>query len=140
MAKVLMTLRGSQLLSNSWKQELVITDEGVEGEVLRSLKRVKMRLPYDRIAQVNLVRNILRADIEVVNKGGTDNLVIRALPKQDAERARELIEKGMRSSIAQPPSPQSSVADELAKLASLKGQGHITEGEFETQKKRLLGS
>ena len=79
MAKVLMRLSGSKLLSNSWKQELIVTDEGVEGEVLKDFKRIKMRVPFDRIAQVNIVRGMLKADIEVVNKGGADNLVIKAL-------------------------------------------------------------
>jgi hypothetical protein len=82
MAKILMRLTGSVLLSNSWKQELVVTDEGVEGEVLRSLKRVRMHLPYDRIAQVNLIRGVFVADLELVNKGGTGNLLIKALNKR----------------------------------------------------------
>ena len=32
-----------------------------------------------------------------------------------------------------------SVADELAKLAKLKSDGILTDAEFETQKKKLLG-
>jgi hypothetical protein len=51
MANVLMRLSGTIWLSNSWKQELVITNDGVEGEVIQGLKRAKMHLPYDRIAQ-----------------------------------------------------------------------------------------
>jgi uncharacterized membrane protein YdbT with pleckstrin-like domain len=36
------------------------------------------------------------------------------------------------------PAPQVSVADELAKLAALHEQGHLSEAEFEAQKARLL--
>lgn len=36
------------------------------------------------------------------------------------------------------PSPQVSVADELAKLAALHDQGHLSESEFAEQKARLL--
>ena len=141
MARVLMRLSGSKLLSNSWKQELVITDEGVEGEVLKDFKRIKMRVPFDRIAQVNIVRGMLKADIEVVNKGGADNLVIRALSKDEAEQARALIDQKMQevSREQRPASAPSSVADELRKLADLRAQGIINESEFQAQKAKLLG-
>jgi uncharacterized membrane protein YdbT with pleckstrin-like domain len=36
------------------------------------------------------------------------------------------------------PAPQVSVADELAKLAALHEQGHLSDDEFEAQKARLL--
>lgn len=48
-------------------------------------------------------------------------------------------EKTSPSKIAQhKPSKKSSVADELAKLASLKEQGILTEDEFKVQKEKLL--
>jgi hypothetical protein len=139
MSPVILRLAGSSLLSNSWKQELVVTTEGVEGEVLRDLKRIKMMVPFDRIAQVNIVRGLFAADIEVVNKGGTGNIVIKALTKRDAEQAKSLIEAKMletpqRVGAAQP----TSVADEVAKLAILQDKGIITEAEFAAQKARLL--
>jgi Short C-terminal domain len=141
MANVLMHLSGSIWLSNSWKQELVITDDGVEGEVIQGLKRVKMHLPYDRIAQVNLVRGVFRADLEVVNKGGAGNLIVKALNKGEAEEAKTLIEAKIQSALhAQSVvgrAPQ-SVADELRKLAELRDQGVITDVEFQAQKAKLL--
>jgi len=97
--EVLMKLSGSKLLTNSWKQDLVITSEGVEGEVLKNLKRVKMSLPYERIAQVNLVRSIMTADLEIVNKGGSDNLTIKGLKKSQAEEAKQLIESNIQEAM-----------------------------------------
>ena len=132
---VLLTARGSVLLSNTWKQELTVTDQGVRGEVLIRFRRVKMSLPYDRIAQVNISRGILTADIEIVNAGGADNLVVRALSKSDAERAKSLIEEQMKKPRAV---AHGSVADELAKLAELKSKGILTEAEFQQQKQRIL--
>jgi hypothetical protein len=141
MANVLMRLSGSIWLSNSWKQELVITEDGVEGEVIQGLKRIKMHLPYDRIAQVNLLRGVFRADLEVVNKGGTGNLIVKALNKGEAEEAKNLIEAKIQSALLAQSvagrAPQ-SVADELRKLAELRDQGLITEVEFQAQKAKLL--
>src|SRR3989338_340858 len=93
MSKVLMTIKGSSLLSNTWKQELQILEDEVYGETLVFGKRVKMHLPYENIAQVNISRGVLSAEIEIVNKGGSGNLVIEALKKKEAEMAAELIEQ-----------------------------------------------
>jgi hypothetical protein len=136
--KVLMIVRGSRLLSNSWKQELVITDQAVYGEVLKAPKRIKMSLPYDRIAQINIIRGLLSADIEIVNKGGTDNLIIRAVRKSEAEDAKKLIEQGVQSMLAVAGRQNVSISDELRKLAELRKQGLLTEAEFQNQRQKLL--
>jgi hypothetical protein len=141
MANVLMRVSGSIWLSNSWKQELVITEDAVQGEVIKGGKRIKMHLPYDRIAQVNLVRGVFSATLELVNKGGTDNLTVEGLNKGEAEEAKNLIEAKIRSELRAQSvagrAPQ-TVADELRKLAELRDQGIITEVEFQAQKAKLL--
>jgi hypothetical protein len=140
--KILLKVSGAAWVSNSWKQELVITESGVFGEVIKGLKRIKMSLPFNSIAQVNIVRGIFKADIEVVNRGGTDNLVIKAITKPEAEKAKTIIENRIKAVIATvttPDPPQRSIADELRRLADLKEQGILTDDEFQTQKKKLLG-
>jgi Short C-terminal domain len=134
--KVLLKINGSLLFSNTWKQELVITESGVLGEVLRTGQRVKMSLPFDRIAQVNIIRGVFKADIELVNKGGADNLIISAVRKEDAEKAKSLIESMIKKTTT---TSSASIADELRKLADLKEQGILTDSEFQTQKRKLLG-
>ncbi len=44
-----MIVKGSMILSNSWKQELQISDDGVYGETLVVGKRVKMHLAYEKL-------------------------------------------------------------------------------------------
>lgn len=141
MRRELMRVSGSILLSNSWKQELVITEDGVEGEIIKSLKRIKMMLPFDRIAQVNLIRGVFAADLEVVNKGGSDNLLVRALSKAEGEEAKALIERKMREQLSVASNvagPVGSLGDELRKLAMLRDDGILSQAEFEKQKNRLL--
>ena len=138
--KILMIIKGSKILSNTWKQELQIKEDGVYGETLVVGKRVKMHLSYENIAQVNLRRGILSADIEIINKGGSGNLVVKALKKKEAETAKKLIDK-KRTEIQSNNSSQNSnsVADEIKKLAELKEQKIITEEEFQIKKKQILG-
>lgn len=137
---ILMRIKGSMLLSNSWKQELTITERGVNGDVIRDGKRQKMFLPFDRIAQVNLTKKVFAADLELVNAGGTGNLEINGLKKKQAEESKTLIEDHMKIATASPRTVASSasVADEIAKLANLRDSGAITEEEFQTQKRKLL--
>ena len=54
----------------------------------------------------------------------------------------EAIRDEVQRRIASGPGPTnaSSTADELKKLAELRDQGILTSGEFETQKKKLLGT
>ena len=136
-----MTIKGSSLLSNTWKQELQILEDEVYGETLVFGKRVKMHLPYENIAQVNISRGVLSAEIEIVNKGGSGNLVIKALKKKEAEMAAELIEQKRldAQSIQKQNGVNNSFADEIEKLANLKDRKIITEDEFNAKKKEILG-
>jgi hypothetical protein len=95
-----------------------------------------MSLPFDRIAQVNIVQGIFFADIEVVNKGGTDNLIIRYLTNSNALSAKSLIEE--RINVASPTLSSVSIADEITKLASLRERNLLTESEFQMEKNKLL--
>ncbi len=116
---------------------LIVSDRAVYGEVARSLfKTIKMSLPFDRIAQVNIVQGIFFADIEVVNKGGTDNLIIRYLTNSNALSAKSLIEE--RINVASPTLSSVSIADEITKLASLRERNLLTESEFQIEKNKLL--
>ena len=137
---------GSSLFSNSWKQELVITENGVIGELLKGFKRLKMSLPFNSIAQVNIVRGLFKADIEVVNSGGTGNLVIKAITKTEAEKAKAIIESMTKKAAAEaaaattPDAPPRSIADELRRLADFKEQGILTDAEFQTQSRSCLAN
>lgn len=138
MTKILMTVKGSKLLSNTWKQELQILEEEVYGESLVVGKRVKMHLPYENIAQVNITRGVLTADIEIVNKGGNSNLIVKAVNKKEADEAKKLIDQKIASAKSATKSQSTiSSADEIKKLADLRDQKIISEEEFEDFKKKI---
>jgi len=140
MSKVLMTLRGSKILSKTWKQELQILEDGLYGETLVIGKRVKMHLAYENIAQINISRGIFTADIRIINKGGNGNLVIKAINKKEAEKGKELIEqKWAEKKSAERSQNINGLADEIRKLADLRDQKIITDEEFNATKKQLLG-
>lgn len=69
-----------------------------------------------------------------------ENTIIFATKRnKEFAEAKQLIEQYMRQASIQPLQQTSSDADELAKLASLKEQGVITQEELEAKKKQILG-
>jgi hypothetical protein len=140
--KIIMKLKGSKLLSNTWNQELDIREDGVYGEILVVGKRTQMLIAYENIAGVNVNRGVLTSTITIINKGGSQNITIKALNKEEAEEAKNLIQsKVLEASKSKQPNhiQQSSPADEIKKLSNLKSKGIITEDEFQAKKKQLLG-
>lgn len=83
---------GSKVLSNTWKQEIVVYDRGIRAEGLRVGKRVSITLPYDKVSEVILRNGILTSDLEIASTGA-QSIVVKALSKKDAKRAKELIEE-----------------------------------------------
>ncbi len=140
--KILMTLSGSKLLTNSWKQELQIREDGVYGEILVVGKRTQTLLPYENIVQVNITRNIMTADMTIVNKGGIDSLTVKALSKDQADKGKKLIQQKIAEANAKPAAVTHvqavSGADEIAKLSELKEKGILTDEEFQAKKKQIL--
>lgn len=139
--KIIMKLRGSKLLSNTWKQELDIREDGVYAEILVVGKRTQMLIAYENIAGVNVNRGVLTSSITIINKGGSQNITIKALNKEETEKAKNLIQSKMLEALKfqqlnhiQQPSP----IDEIEKLSNLKLKGIITEDEFHAKKKQLL--
>ena len=138
---ILMRIKGSRILSNTWKQELTVTETGVESETLVVGRRVRKSISFNQIASVNAVNGILKSAIEVVNTGGSDNIFIKALKKREAKNAKILIDsKVIESKSKANPSPsiETDIIGKIRKLAELKMEGIITESEFEEKKTALL--
>jgi hypothetical protein len=67
-------------------------------------------------------------------------IVFKKSELENFQKVRDLIELAMHSTApVANAAPATSLADELAKLASLRDSGVLTNAEFEAQKARLLG-
>lgn len=88
-------IAASKILSNSWKQELNITENGVESEIFRTGTREKKNLQYEKIAEVIIRNGAFAATLEIVNTGGSNIISITGLKKKDAAKAKALIEKNI---------------------------------------------
>jgi hypothetical protein len=68
-----------------------------------------------------------------------DNKAPMELKAKLAKVISQVKQAGVAGQIQATAQPQGSVADELTKLASLKEQGILTQAEFDSKKKQLLG-
>ncbi len=80
-----------------WKRELVVRDDALEWEEWRYRERIKMHLPYDRIAAVELTWGEQGDDLEITGRNPADSLTVRGLDPRGAERVRSLIARCIRA-------------------------------------------
>ena len=129
---------------------IVIRRKGLANIVTQGLQGEK-RLPFSSITGVQLrhAGTFIAGVIQFTIKGGREfrGGLIEATKDENAvmftrssQSAFEQVRAGVLAGIAQagPSRDQSSVADELAKLANLVEQGFLTRAEFDHQKVALL--
>ncbi len=107
----------------------------------------QIQLPLDRIQSIDHAFTIAFGSISVWDGASsfTINMVIKSsiLPfvraTQEAMYAHRKSMAQMQSAPATAAPAALDVASQLSKLADLRERGHLTEDEFQTQKRKLLG-
>lgn len=101
--------------------------------------------PYDKISSIQYETGLMFGKITIYTSG--NKAIIEQTDKKQArtfcDEARERISNKPAATapipVAAPAGAQIDIADQLQKLAVLKDSGILTEEEFQTQKKKLLG-
>jgi hypothetical protein len=110
------------------------------------LKKGTQTISFHQVAQVKLGKGLHWADVTVESTGG-HVITLKGLPKADGDQVKGLIDNAVNQTrsadavSAAPTAPaatQSSVADELLKLAQLRDAGVLSPEEFEEQKARAM--
>lgn len=131
---------------------VVIRRTYVVGLLQHGLKGDK-RIPYSSITALQAKRpGILNGYIQLTIAGGNENTIgvlasasdensLQFIESAAFDKAYEFLQKkiGRAAQQASQPQAQSSVPDQLGKLADLLDRGLLTREEFDAQKKSLLG-
>ena len=124
--------------------ELLIFEDRVEDHSSSLFKNHQQSMRYEQIAQVVATRGMVFSELVVESTGG-GRLIAVGLKKEEADLARDLIERKVvearRESIGvsgQESAPQQSIPDQIRQLGELKKSGLITQREFEEKKQKLL--
>ncbi len=110
-------------------------------------KKGTQAINFHQVAQVKVGRGLRWTDISVESTGG-HTIVMKGVPKNDAEKVKGIIDSAVHSArtgalqpaVSRPGAavPQVSVADEIAKLVALRDAGALTDEEFAAHKASLL--
>jgi hypothetical protein len=127
---------GGQGILVATDRRLLFVDKGL----LYGLKVEDFGL--DKLTSIQIETGLIFADIKIMASGN-----IAKISNVDKTGGRAFCEK-VRAKLSEPKQTaapvtvvqqQVDVADQLGKLAALKDQGILTQEEFDTQKKKLLG-
>jgi hypothetical protein len=143
--KVLMKTRTRGGLLGSGRQELIVSDDSVEMQTTDRGQSVTTTFRYEKLNEVRITRRLLTVDLEFIGQNGAGDIVVRGLPKAEAEKAKVLIDGRMRSTpsttVVRP-----RVDGRLASLQldsertseELKARIAIVESEFQASRRELL--
>jgi len=117
MSELLLKVQSNKLLAEDLRPSILyiyddkIVFEGNEG-VIGGQECI---INYDQIAEVNQQKGILASTLEIVNKGGADDISIAHITNSDAEKAKDLIQDQARKFTetfgTQSPPPNISTKD-----------------------------
>lgn len=104
----------------------------------------QIQVPLDRIQAIDHEFTIFFGSITVWDgaSGFTVGMVLKSSILPFVKTTQEYMQRlrnGLTATMPVPPRIVVDIAAQIEKLAELKERGHLTEEEFQTQKKRLLG-
>jgi hypothetical protein len=147
------TMRGVQDLLEVFEDKVTITPKGVLGFLNKGMKGTK-EIPFASIVAVQFKEGgALSGYLQFTIPGGNESrrgiwaatqdentFLFRQQDNALALEIKDYIDRAVRESRApRATSSTASLSDELQKLASLKEEGFLSEEEFQTAKKRLIG-
>jgi len=98
-------------------------------------------ISYNHVAQVNLMRNLFFADLEVINTGGVESIIIKYVRKKHGREAKRIIDAKIHAAHGLAGSSYSTTATDtavtpvvddraLARYKDLYNLGRISKAEY----------
>ncbi len=94
MSHLLLTIEASKVMNRAvFAHKLFVYDNKLVYRARTYLIRVtEVTISYNHVAQVYLVRGIYFASLEIINTGGTKDIVIKYIPAKQALHAKRIID------------------------------------------------
>ena len=139
------------------KELIQITEKGVNYTntgLASAVAKENIFIPYDQIAAVEVLKLFLGLTVNfIITSTSGKKLRLQQVDKEQAERAKEIIYESQKNLInsnlrninsanniaSNQNSDKIDVADQILKLSTLKDSGIISQEEFDSQKRKLLG-
>jgi len=145
MSTLLLELAGNRELNRTFfPPRLYIYDDLLIYRKRRFLKINEITIAYSHIAQVNMIKGIFFARLEIDTSAG-QHLTIKYIPKTPAVKAKKLIDQKIYNALAKHKAePVSTISHpeafekSLSRLKELLNKGKISKREFVRRKAVLL--
>lgn len=128
--------RGKQGLLAATNLRLVFLEQGL-------VRRVQEDFAYDRISSVGVKKGLAFGAL-VISASGNEGEVDQIVPKATADEVAQIVRSRLGATgpppTAVPSAPAApSPADQVRELAKLRDEGMLSEEEFETKRREILG-
>ena|SRR3972149_5845911 len=145
MSNLLLELQGNNVINRTiFPHKLYLYDDILLYKKRRFLRVKEVTIAYSHIAQVNLLRGIMFATMEIVSTGA-ENIKVRGVRKDLATRAKKIIDQKMFMEHAKHKPDHSQNPNELLKyeksmqrLKELFIRGRLSKREYNERRKELL--
>jgi hypothetical protein len=99
MSELLLKVTASKLIAEDLRpaELLIYDDQIVFHSNVGLVGGEESIINYDQIAEVNQFKGFLTSRLEIINKGGADDISIEKVPNDLATQAKELIEERARA-------------------------------------------
>lgn len=142
MSNLLLHLVGNMSLNRTiFPPHLYIYDDLLIYKKRYLLKSKEITISYNQISQVNLIKGVIFAELDVVTTGD-ESLVVRFITKTSASQAKKIIDQKIYHAHAKHRPEDTKILGEvksfektISRLKELLNKGIISQKEFE--KKRL---
>ena len=145
MSTLLLTLRGNMELNRTvWPPYLYIYDDLLMYRKRNWFVVKETTISYNQISQVNLIKGIFFAEIEIITTG-TDDIRVRWVSKTKASQAKKIIDKKLFYAHAKHHPEQKNMGENvgdyeksLNRLRELVERGRISERDYNKKSHELL--
>ena len=145
MSNLLLELQGNNFINRTiFPHRLFLFNDILLYKKRKFLRRREVTIAYSHISQVNLVRGIIFATIEIISTG-SENIILRGIPKDLASRAKKIIDQKIFMEHAKHIPDHSQDKNELLKydksiqrLKELFMRGKLSKKEYNERHRELL--
>lgn len=131
-----------------WKSKLFIFEDHVIFKKRHWFITREITVTYNHIAQANIKRGIFFSDLELINSGGSENILIRYVLNHHAKKAKKILDQKIHQAYLAGTSrgefshKNIGKIDEfekgLSRLNELRMRGSITDKEYNKKRKEML--
>lgn len=109
----------------------------------------EITIPYNQIAQANLVSGVFFSMLQIIDSGGSDGVSLNYVLNKQAKKAKKLLDQkiyryhvtgGDKRQFEAKPHALDSFEKSLSRLHELMLKGKISERDFEKKKRNLIKS